>query len=72
MNKSVLDKLSKFEKNVELAEVKVDLAVTDEVASKLKNINDPANYNKLNCTCLRTFQRSAKPKTIISWVKIGH
>jgi uncharacterized coiled-coil DUF342 family protein len=40
MNKSVLEKLSKFEKNVELAEVKVDLAVTDEVASKLKNIND--------------------------------
>ena len=40
MNKSVLEKLSKFEKNVELAEVKVDLAITDEVASEVKVIND--------------------------------
>lgn len=39
MNKNVLEKLAKFESNVELAEVKVDLAVTDEVASELKTIN---------------------------------
>ncbi len=40
MNKSGLEKLSKFEKNVELAEVKVDLAITDDVKSELKVIND--------------------------------
>jgi hypothetical protein len=33
MNKSVLDKLSKFEKNVELAEVKVDLGLVEDIAS---------------------------------------
>lgn len=38
MNKNVLEKLAKFESNVELAEVKVDLAVTDEIASELKTI----------------------------------
>jgi uncharacterized protein YhaN len=40
MNKSVLDKLGKFESNVELAEVKVDLALSDDIRQaedKLKN-----------------------------------
>jgi hypothetical protein len=31
MNKSVLEKLAKFESNVELAEVKVDLALVDDM-----------------------------------------
>jgi hypothetical protein len=34
MNKSVLDKLSKFEKNVELAEVKVELGYIQDVQKK--------------------------------------
>lgn len=36
MNKSVLEKLAKFEKNVELAEVKVDLALYDEIKVRAK------------------------------------
>jgi hypothetical protein len=40
MNKSVLDKLSKFEKNVELAEVKVDLALVDDVKKAYKDAID--------------------------------
>jgi uncharacterized protein YjbK len=36
MNKSVLDKLAKFESNVELAEVKVDLALYDEIKVRAK------------------------------------
>jgi predicted transcriptional regulator len=42
MNKSVLDKLSKFEKNVELAEVKVDLSLATDLqgySKKLKEAN---------------------------------
>jgi DNA repair ATPase RecN len=39
MNKDVLNKLARIESKVELAEVKVDLAVTDEIASELKSIN---------------------------------
>jgi hypothetical protein len=37
MNKSVLDKLSKFEKNVELSEVKVDLALIDDFQKEYEN-----------------------------------
>jgi hypothetical protein len=33
MNKNILNKLSQFEKNIELSEVKVDLAVADEIKS---------------------------------------
>jgi ABC-type transporter Mla subunit MlaD len=39
MNKNVIEKMYSSTENVELAEVKVDLAVTDEVASELKSIN---------------------------------
>jgi uncharacterized coiled-coil DUF342 family protein len=39
MNKHVFEKIAKLEKT-ELSEVKVDLAVTDEVATKLKDINN--------------------------------
>jgi hypothetical protein len=39
MNKNVIEKMYSSTGNVELAEVKVDLAVTDEVASELKSIN---------------------------------
>ncbi len=39
MNKSVLDKLGKFEKNVELAEVKVELALADDMKNALSFLN---------------------------------
>ena len=39
MNKNVIEKMYSSTGNVELSEVKVDLAVTDEVASELKSIN---------------------------------
>lgn len=42
MNKSVLSKLAKFESNVELAEVKVDLALYDEIKVRAKQASDVA------------------------------
>jgi hypothetical protein len=48
MNKSVLDKLSKFESNVELAEVKVDLANINQLVTILKNAEkNLSEFNKL-------------------------
>jgi hypothetical protein len=48
MNKSVLDKLSKFEKNVELAEVKVDLALVDDIQKSLSSLSaELANTKKI-------------------------
>jgi archaellum component FlaC len=46
MNKSVLKNLSKFESNVELAEVKVDLSIKDEAESIEKLFND--SYKKVD------------------------
>jgi hypothetical protein len=49
MNKSVLDKLSKFEKNVELAEVKVDLANVKDLQRRLSLIiADQKKLDKIN------------------------
>jgi uncharacterized phage infection (PIP) family protein YhgE len=39
MNKSVLDKLSKFESNVELAEVKVELGALDDIEKYTSNLS---------------------------------
>jgi protein-disulfide isomerase-like protein with CxxC motif len=48
MNKSVLDKLSKFENNVELSEVKVDLALVDDM-QKLRD-----TYSKIAIDAIKT------------------
>jgi hypothetical protein len=43
MNKNILNKLSQFEKNIELSEVKVDLALIDDVKKITKELNDLYN-----------------------------
>lgn len=46
MNKSVLEKLAKFENNVKLAEVKVDLALVDDINKMLATVTAERDANK--------------------------
>lgn len=55
MNKSVLEKLAKFEKQVELSEMKVDLALYDEIKVRAKqSAARVAQFNKQKALIIKT------------------